>query len=496
MNPKLNELGEKLTALRSEITDFVAIEDPTAEQGERYDAALAEWDTAKPEYDAEHERVEAYLTSIERVESAVISGKVESGSGAKAPEVLIRAERNLYDFDQARAVSASPAAFEDELRSRAESAIEEAPRVLDDTGRGSATALLERHEGSGIGRYLARHILHTGSPAYRGAFYDALSGDVVAQSECRKRNREMFGELGTDLTPAERAAMTVGTNSAGGFLMPFELDTTIILSNAGVQDQIRGAARVEQITTNVWHGVSSAGVSAEWVSESAESTDASPTFAQPTVTAYRADAYLQASFEATQDTDIAANVQLLVSDAKARLEAAAFATGSGSGQPFGVVTVLQGVTASRVTAATNGAFGAVDVYALDNSLSPRWRDNAKWLANKSVFNLVRQFGGSNATTFWADLGHGQPPQLIGYDALKSSTMFNAPLSTATASNDDVLALVDFSQYLIADRIGMSVAYNPLVIGANRRPTGEVGWFAFWRTGANLLVNDAGRLLRV
>lgn len=70
------------------------------------------------------------------------------------------------------------------------------------------------------------------------------------------------------------------------------------------------------------------------------------------------------------------------------------------------------------------------------------------------------------------------------------------LSTATASNDDVVVLGDFRQYYIIDRIGMSVAYNPLVIGTNRRPTGEVGWAAFWRVGGDCVNADAFRMLRV
>jgi HK97 family phage major capsid protein len=70
------------------------------------------------------------------------------------------------------------------------------------------------------------------------------------------------------------------------------------------------------------------------------------------------------------------------------------------------------------------------------------------------------------------------------------------LSTATASSsDDVVVLGDFKNYYVVDRIGMSVAYNPLVIGANRRPTGEVGWFAMWRVGGDCVNADAFRMLR-
>jgi HK97 family phage major capsid protein len=69
------------------------------------------------------------------------------------------------------------------------------------------------------------------------------------------------------------------------------------------------------------------------------------------------------------------------------------------------------------------------------------------------------------------------------------------LSAATASNDDPLVLADFSQYLIVDRMGTEVVTAP-VYGANGRLAGQTQFVAFWRVGADLLVGDAGRLLRV
>jgi HK97 family phage major capsid protein len=193
-------------------------------------------------------------------------------------------------------------------------------------------------------------------------------------------------------------------------------------------------------------------------------------------------------------TDLA----MLFADARDRLEGSAFAVGTGSTQPYGVVTELQLVTASRVASSTNGSFGPVDIFALDNALPQRYRSNAKWAGNKSIFNLVRQMatGSGPQFAFWTDLGGGRPPLLIGYDVNEASAM-QSLLSAATASNDDVLVLGNFKDgYYIVDRIGMSIAYNPLVLGANRRPTGEVGWAAFWRVGARTVNADAFRLLRV
>jgi predicted phage gp36 major capsid-like protein len=47
-----------------------------------------------------------------------------------------------------------------------------------------------------------------------------------------------------------------------------------------------------------------------------------------------------------------------------------------------------------------------------------------------------------------------------------------------------------------DRIGMSVLYEPLVKGANQRPTGQAGWFAFWRVGADASTTNAFRVLTI
>ena len=125
---------------------------------------------------------------------------------------------------------------------------------------------------------------------------------------------------------------------------------------------------------------------------------------------------------------------MLFADARDRLESTAFAVGTGSTQPYGIVTELQLVTASRVSATTNGAFGAVDIFAVDNALGPRWRNNASWVGNKAYWNRTRQFasGSGPQYAFWTDFGGGRPPSLIGYPVYESSAM-QSTLSTATAS---------------------------------------------------------------
>ena len=78
--------------------------------------------------------------------------------------------------------------------------------------------------------------------------------------------------------------------------------------------------------------------------------------------------------------------------------------------------------------------------------------------------------------------------MLGKPFLESTSI----LGTYTTGNK-VLAYLDASQYYIVDRVGMSVLYDPVVLGANRRPTGQGAWYAFWRTGADVSTATAVRV---
>ena len=171
-------------------------------------------------------------------------------------------------------------------------------------------------------------------------------------------------------------------------------------------------------------------------------------------------------------------------------------TGTGSSQPTGLITALSG-TGPQV-AGSSGAAGAADlvaadIFALVNALPARWRGNgATFLSALAVINKIRQLNAGTAayqSTFWADFGMGTPSALIGYPIHEVSDM---DATIVSGSNDDVILFGDISQYFIVDRIGLELAYNPMVLGANRRPTGEAGWVAFWRPGANVNTSSMSR----
>jgi HK97 family phage major capsid protein len=486
MNPRkqLEEAREKLSGLKAELKELAERDDLTEDEDARFTAALAEWDQVS----TDEQRLDETVAKLDTIEArSVDENNRSSGDGTRRDVVPGSQTDDIFDLRTLN--SLDPTDYGSEIRDRAMRCIEAWPKHVDAAARETA----ERHvalaaSGDKDSQIIARHILRTGNPDYVEAFYAYLRNPATAHMSFTREQQE-----------AVRAALNEGTTTQGGFLVPPFLDPTIILTNVGTINPFRQIATIKTIGTQTWKGVTSAGVTAEWTAEAAEVADASPTFAQPSITPVRADAYIQASLEMLEDTDISGDIGMLLADARDRLESTAFAVGTGSTQPKGIVTALQAVTASRV-AGSSGAAGAADfvladVYALANALPPRYRPNSSWMAEQSILNRTRRFGeGSTANAaFWADLGVAIPPLLLGRPVYQSSEMDSTIVS---GSNDDILILGDFRQYYIVDRIGMQLMYEPLVKGANRRPTGEVGWVAFWRVGGDTVNADAFRMLRV
>ena len=63
------------------------------------------------------------------------------------------------------------------------------------------------------------------------------------------------------------------------------------------------------------------------------------------------------------------------------------------------------------------------------------------------------------------------------------------------SSSFVAVFGDFSNYVIADRIGLTVELIPhLFHTANNRPSGSRGWYAYYRVGADSVNDSAFRHL--
>jgi HK97 family phage major capsid protein len=382
--------------------------------------------------------------------------------------------RNPWDVSEIR-MGLAPDARSAEFRARALCAIERMQGATDKV-RETGTVLVERASTD----HTAQVALATSSPEYLRAFAKLY------------RSNGNMATLDADESRAVARAMSL-TDAAGGYLIPFQLDPTVILTATGSRNQVRQISRVVQATGDTWSGISSAGVTGSWDAEAAEVSDDAPTFAQPQIPVYKLNIFVPASVEVAQDAqNLTTEVGRMIAFEKDRMEGVAFVTGTGTGEPTGIVTALTG-TASVVASATTDTFASADVYALDSALPARHRANASWLGHRAIYNLVRRFDTQGGANLWETIGGGMPAQLLGQNAYEAEAMDST--ITALAANP-VLVYGDFENYVIADRIGTQIQYIPFLMGANRRPTGQVGWYAYARTGADSVQDGAFRMLDV
>lgn len=441
----------------------------------------------KLERDAALDRVRGAARTVDRVPSAVgvrsERGVAYSSDGYDTDPILNPDSvedcrfRNPWDLSEIRTFSRSKGQIAQEFRARALSAVEKMSGANDNI-RAAGTSIIEQWDDSDS--KIARMVLATSSPEY-----------LRAWSKCAGGRQHMLSQ---DEQRALERAMSL-TDNAGGYLVPFQLDPTVIITSNGSRNQIRQVARQVVATGDLWNGVSSGAVSWSWDAEAAEVSDDTTTFAQPTVPIYKAAGFIPISVEALQDeANVMAEVARLLAFGRDTLESAAFATGSGSAQPTGIVTALVASSPTViVNSASANAFATADVYALDTALPNRFQANAAWLANHGTYNLIRQFDTGGGNALWERIGAGQPGELLGRPALESEDMD----ATYGSGENYTLIYGDFENYVIADRIGMTVEFIPhLLHTSNNRPSGQRGWYAHYRVGADSVNDGAFRILDV
>lgn len=478
----LEILRAKLAALTVERDAALAEVETIAEaaQAEERSALTTDEDAAVTAALSKVDDIDAEITAVsERIgELEAVEARADAARTAKVPTVIQR----VPDADEARDVSRMSA------REARDVALKTLERKGDEIALNAESAakverLIRSDKVDLRGDVVAKRLILTENDDYRSAWVKAVTETTPVFSPEEARALSEF-----------RAA-SIGTDTAGGFGVPVLIDPTIILTSQGSLNPFRRISRVVSITNDEWKGVSSAGVSWSYDSEASAVSDDAPTLAQPNVVAHMARGFIPYSIEVGGDyPGFAAEMSLLLSEGYDELQASAFATGTGSGQPFGIITALDANTNVEVTPTTDGAFGAVDINKVWGSLPDRYKANATWVMNHDVGNEVSSFSTSGMGSFYTvDLSQGNAPQLKGRPVEFASYF---PDFTGTTGASNILVVGDFRNYVIVERLGMSVELVPHLFDVtNNRPTGQRGWFAYARHGADS-VNDLGfRLLQ-
>lgn len=287
------------------------------------------------------------------------------------------------------------------------------------------------------------------------------------------------------------------TGANGEYLIPtgFQKELEIKLKAFG---GMRRNCRV--ITTTMgntlqWPTMDDTTVTGDWLSVNTAVSQQNPTFGQVTFTSNLASSQqVLVPVQLLQDSafDIESELQDAFAIRLARTTNAAYTSGSGSGQPNGLVgAITQTLTAVGSAANDGGAedgstsVGTQDLAGLISKLDAAYRPGAMFMAHWSTWDAVRKLLDKYGRPLWeVSLAAGNPDKIYGYPY-----DWNADMATIAASAKTII-FGNFKKYVIRDVLGITmVRYNELYM-----PNHQLGFQAYLRTDGQVLQPAAFALL--
>ena len=282
-------------------------------------------------------------------------------------------------------------------------------------------------------------------------------------------------------------ALSEGTDSAGGFLVP-EQFAAGIEQTALESAIVRPLARKMPMTTDTLnypivkdtthsssvHG----GIIAYWTEEAGSKTVGQPTFGRIKLIAKKLTGFTYASDELLEDSAVSLEALLikLFGDGITWFEEEAFWQGNGAGQPLGIMNSGALITPFRATVSQVALADLGSIMArFDGNL---YGKSTVWVANKAVLPYLIQLG-STYVTWMSIAGQKVPGALFGIPLAFSEHQ-------ATLGSVGDIGLYDLDQYIIGDRKGLKVDRSV----EYRFNTDETTWRFVKRVDGQPLVDSA------
>lgn len=277
-----------------------------------------------------------------------------------------------------------------------------------------------------------------------------------------------------------------GVDADGGYLVPEEYDHRLIdtLSEENIMRRL-----ATTITTSGEHKINIAATkpAAAWIEEGGALTFGDATFAQILLDAHKLHVAIKVTEELLYDNAFGLENYIITQFGKAlaNAEEDAFLSGTGVGQPLGLLAETGGAEIG-VTAASPTAITADEVINLIYSLKRPYRKKAVFIINDATLAVIRKLKDGNGQYMWQpSLTLGEPDKLLGYPVYTSQFM-----PTAAAGNKS-LVFGDISYYNIGDRGTRSFKQlNELFAG-----NGMVGFVAKERVDGKLILPEAVKVLQ-
>lgn len=266
-----------------------------------------------------------------------------------------------------------------------------------------------------------------------------------------------------------RNAMSSTDPGSGGFLIPEEfraellrvaLETAVVRPRARVipMASLRAAIPTVDSTSNASSVLG--GVIAYWTEEAAALTQSQPSFGRVVLEAKKLTAYTEVPSELREDSAISVDafVNEAFPQAIAFYEDTAFLMGTGAGEPLGALSSNNAalVTQAKETTQLTTTILWENLVKMYSRMLPSSLNSAVWVVAPDTFPELATMAlsvGTGGSAVWLSNGVDGPPMTILGRPVIISEKVNALEDSATLGGD--VNFVDFSQYLIGDRMAMS-----------------------------------------
>jgi HK97 family phage major capsid protein len=420
-------------------------------------------------------------------------------------------EKNDRRLAEIEARGSSDVITEEEVE-RINAAIDQAKADIDRIAQESAQAAVSAHL-QNDDRDWQQDTVRFLSAQHGRPVHDVTPEQVTAYREYGQAVTAMIrrgGSNGDQLSADLRAAMSIGQDSDGGWLVPIQVAEAVQLRQRETSD-MRAIANVMSIGTDRYtipldlEEAASGG----WVGEKQARSDSNtPGLGDQTIDLFEQYAQPKATQRLLDDAEVNVEAWLAgkIADILSRTENTAFVTGNGVNKPTGFLGYAADAVAASssehawgkleyIATGVDGAFAAPNASTstlpadklidLIQSMKTVYRANGRFAMNRASTGTVRKLKDVDGNYLWQpSIVAGQPDQLLGYPVAELEDM--PDIASGTFS----IAFGDFrAGYQILDRQGIRVLRDPYT----DKP--YVKFYTTKRVGGDVVDFDAIKLLK-
>lgn len=320
----------------------------------------------------------------------------------------------------------------------------------------------------------------------------------------------------TMLSGAEQKALSEGTDTAGGFAVPPDIQAEVLVripqwavmrGKARVQPTNRETLRFPAVAANTgtYSGISggsilSSGFVGSWAGETPAFSDTDLSWQAFDIAVKKIRCATRISNDFAMDAAVNVLAFLAQDGAQnmALVEDLGFIQGLGAAlQPLGLLNVpgisttsVAGTTSHVISNTTASPTSSTSgIITLAYSLPAQYTRNATWVMRRTIEGEIRGLVDANGRYMWpayADSGlvNGSPSNLLGFPVLHSDWM-----PADGTSGNAPLILGDLQHYIIAQRTQIT----SVVLRERFMDTDQVGIILFERVGGGAYNSDAFRI---